>query len=314
MLETFRAILAYMNDAVVPVSLQGLSKRYDNAPSLALDNVSLKVAQGEVYGFLGANGAGKTTTIRTLLGFLSPSSGSASINGYDIVHQSVQSRKSVGYLAGDVALYGKLTGKQLLDYLSGLGQTVDMTYRAQLADMFEAQLDKPISELSRGNRQKVGIIQAFMHRPDVLIMDEPTTGLDPLMQEAFFQLIRDTKARGAAVFMSSHNFSEVQRTCDRAGIIRSGHLVKEQDIIDLNHSHQQRFTITFADEPPVTNLAALRKVTVTGHEGHDVTLVVEGDLSPLLQLLAKHKVARLTSRSVDLEQEFLQFYGEDEAS
>lgn len=293
------------------LSLDHLSKRYPGTAQLALDGITLQVGGGEVYGFLGANGAGKSTTIRTILNFIQPTAGTAQIAGYDSARESVEAKRHVGYLAGDVALYGRMTGRELLDYLGELSGEADISYRQELVSMFEAQLDQPITELSKGNRQKVGLIQAVMHRPDVLILDEPTSGLDPLMQEQFFSLIKASKQRGAAVFMSSHNFGEVQRTCDRIGIIRAGKLVKEQAIGELDGGGQH-FTVTFAGKPPEAELSLLKQVQVTRRQGQTLHLTTTGDLSPLLSLLSKKHVTQLTSQAADLEQEFLQFYGEQE--
>jgi len=295
------------------LSLSHLTKRYGNAPVAALSDVSLHVNSGEVYGFLGANGAGKSTTIRLLLNFIEPSSGSAHIMGKDVVTDSVAITQHVGYLAGDVALYNKLTGKELLHYLSDLSGNVDHAYRQRLCTMFEAELAKPISDLSKGNRQKLGIIQAFMHQPDVLILDEPTSGLDPLMQEAFFTLIAETKQRGAAIFMSSHNFSEVQRTCDRIGIIRKGVLVAERSITELGDT-KQHFTITFAGAPPLAALQKVPGLTIVGTDGNVVRISLGGQMAPLFGLLAKHHVVQLSTQTADLEEEFLQFYKEEDAA
>ena len=210
------------------ITTNQLTKYYSGSRVAALDSLTLEVAPGEVYGYLGANGAGKSTTIRLLMNFLQPSSGSAAIMGLDIVKDTVAVKSHVGYLAGDIALYNGATGRQLLDFLSSLQPAGD--YRKILEERFHPDLDKPARELSKGNRQKLGIIQAFMHEPSVLILDEPTSGLDPLMQEAFYDTVQESKQRGAAILMSSHNLAEAQRICDRIGIIKGGKLVREQSI------------------------------------------------------------------------------------
>ena len=209
---------------------EGLTKRYKGAAVAALDDLTLHVASGEVYGFLGSNGAGKSTTIRALLGFLQPTSGSASICGLNIAHNSVTVKQHVGYLAGDIALYPKVTGQELFDYLLKLQQSSDRDYLNELIQKFKVDPQQLIGSLSKGNRQKIGIIQAFMHKPDVLILDEPTSGLDPLMQEVFYETVHVASKRGAAVFVSSHNLAETQRMCDRIGIIKHGKLIHEQAI------------------------------------------------------------------------------------
>ena len=209
-----------------------LSKIFKTGDTPALDALNLSVKKGEVYGFLGANGAGKSTTIRLLLNFIQPSSGRARIMGQDVVSEGVAIKRLVGYLAGDVALWPKVTGNEVFAYLGKLQSQVNHDYLAELIKRFEAEPDKRIDQLSKGNRQKIGIIQALMHQPDVLILDEPTSGLDPLMQEVFYEEIRRAADRGAAVFVSSHNLTEAQRMCDRVGIIKHGRLIREYSIKD----------------------------------------------------------------------------------
>lgn len=290
------------------IELTKLSKRYGKAPKLALDAVSLSVARGEVYGFLGANGAGKSTTIRTLLNFLQPTSGSAHILGLDIVRDSVAVKRHVGYLAGEIALYGTMTGRHFLDYMAALQPLKSKSYLTELVRRFGADLDKPVDTLSKGNRQKIGLIQAFMHEPEVLILDEPTSGLDPLMQEVFFALVKEARTRGAGVFVSSHNFAEVQRMCDRIGFIREGKLVAERTLAALADKAAHTFTLTFADHAPTAELRKLPKVTITAHDEHTITVSVTGELSPLFAVLGKHHVAHLRQQEINLEEEFMQFY------
>jgi len=291
------------------IQLQGLSKQYPGSPVAALHNVSLQVKPGEVYGFLGPNGAGKSTTIRCLLNFIQPTGGSATILGQDIVRDSVPIKQQVGYLAGDVALYGSLTGKQTLEYLVALQPLKHPGFLRTLVREFRAELSKPLDTLSKGNRQKIGVIQAFMHEPEVLILDEPTGGLDPLMQEVFYRLVANAKARGACVFFSSHNLPEVQRICDRVGFIRGGKLVAERTIADLAKEAAHTFDITFAGEPPI---AALQRLTHThlsqSSNPRHVTIGIAGDLSPLFGLLSRHKLLQFDQREVTIEAEFMRLY------
>jgi ABC-2 type transport system ATP-binding protein len=295
-------------DTVAPLLLDNLSKRYAGTKMYALQNLSLHVDAGEVYGFLGANGAGKSTAIRTLLNFIQPSGGSATILGKDIVRDSVAIKQHVGYLAGDVALYDKMTGKQFLSYMADLQPPKHREYASELAHRFQAQLGKPIPELSKGNRQKIGLIQAFMHEPEVIILDEPTSGLDPLMQEEFFKLVNESRKRGAAIFVSSHNFAEVQRMCTKVGFIREGKLVSEQTLADLAVRASHTFTLTFADKTPLAELKKLPHTTVTTHDEHDITVSVTGELSPLFALLGRHHVTHMHQQEVNLEEEFIKFY------
>lgn len=302
---------AARQDAIVVISK--LSKRYGHAGRLALDSLSLSVRSGEVYGFLGPNGAGKSTTIRLLMHFLQPTSGYATILGHDVVKDSVTIKKSVGYLAGDMAMYPKMTGRQYLTYMRELQPAATKPHLQELSHRLKADLSKPLGELSRGNRQKIGIIQAFIHLPEVLILDEPSSGLDPLMQEVFYELVGEAKQRGAAIFMSSHTLSEVQKVCDRVGIIREGRLVGERNIAEMAQEAAQYFDITFVGRPPLAELKALKGVRLAHHHDKTVTLHVQGKLAPLLSMLAKHDVTKMTTRDLDLEEVFLHFYKGDDA-
>ncbi len=297
-----------MRDKEPAIVLNDLTKRYGNSSVNALDTVSLIVRRGEVYGFLGPNGAGKSTAIRLLLNFLQPTSGSGSILGYDIARDSLQARAHIGYLAGDFTAYPKMTGADFLAYMNELQPVKNQRYRDELVRRLKAQLDKRLSTLSKGNRQKIGLIQAFMHEPDVLVLDEPTSGLDPLMQEEFFRMVSEAKGRGASVFASSHNLSEVQRMCDRVGFIRNGQLVMENSIADLQREASQEFLVTFTRKPPLAELKKLSGVTVRKVSDTSVMVQIAGELSPLFAVLAKHKVLGFDRQELHLESEFLQYY------
>lgn len=293
------------------IVIDKLTKTYAGTSVPALDALSLQVGEGEVYGFLGANGAGKSTTIRLLMNFLQPSSGSAKIAGLDIVKDSVTVKKHVGYLAGDVALYQKATGKELLDYVSALQGASTKEYRAKLEKRFEAETGKRIGELSKGNRQKIGIIQALMHRPSVLILDEPTSGLDPLMQEVFYESIREASGTGAAVFMSSHNLAEAQGLCDRVGIIKHGKLVREQAVADMGSLTTPTFTITFRSHKSLDAIKAEKALKILEQtDSNALRLQPTGDIAPALAALSKYDIVSLSSQRADLEDEFLNFYGD----
>ena len=286
-----------------------LSKKYPGASVYALKSLSLQVRPGEVYGFLGPNGAGKSTTIRTLMNYIQPTSGSATIFGHDIVNDSEKIKTQIGYLAGDGAVYPKMTGQQFLEYLGELQPPASRQYRQELAKRLQATLDKPLGTLSRGNRQKIAIIQAFMHQPKLLILDEPSSGLDPLMQEVFYELISEAKARGSAIFMSSHILGEVQKVCDRVGIIRDGKLVAERDIAEMAQEAAQTFDLVFKDKVPLSELKKLTSVAEVTQSGpNSVTLHVHGELAPLFALLAKHDVTKIDTRELDLEDTFMRYY------
>jgi ABC-2 type transport system ATP-binding protein len=296
----------------VAIDCRQLSKRYGKGEAYALKNLSLKVMPGEVYGFLGPNGAGKSTTIRTLLNFIQPTSGQASILGLDIIKNSVAVKSKVGYLAGEVALYPRMTGEQFLGYMTDLQPLKNPAYLKELTSLFEAQLDKPIENLSKGNRQKLGVIQAFMHEPEVLILDEPTSGLDPLMQAAFYETVEAAKRRGAAVFLSSHDLAEVRKMCDRIGFIRQGELVAQKTIADLQDSAQHSFDITFTGTLPLKELRALHDSTIKQLPNDTINIQLKGSLTPLFKILASHSVIALDKHEVNLEDEFLSLYEKDD--
>lgn len=297
--------------AIASINTYGLSKRYHGAKNFALRDLELSIKPGEIYGFLGPNGAGKTTTIRLLMNFIIPTRGEAKIMGLDTVNQSVEVKGNVGYLAGEPAFYPKMTATQLLEYLIQLKPPVRPSYTYSLARRLKLPLKQRIRDLSKGNRQKLALITAFMNEPEVLILDEPTSGLDPLMQEIFFDILRDAKDRGAAVFLSSHNLTEVQKVCDRAGFIRDGKLIAEQTIGNLSRTLSQTYDIAFADTIPETALKAIAGLKYAANSTHHVTVRIRGDLKPLFRLLAKHDVRSIDRKETELEDEFLKFYKGD---
>ncbi|HET7528642.1 MAG TPA: ABC transporter ATP-binding protein [Candidatus Saccharimonadales bacterium] len=286
----------------------GLGKQYRKTDRMALHNLNITIMPGEVYGFLGPNGAGKSTTIRLLMNFIQPTEGHACILGKNIVEDSTEIKRHIGYLPGEIALYPNMTGRQLLDYMTSLLPLKHKNNVSKLAATFDVPLSRKINTLSKGNRQKIAIIQAFAAEPEILILDEPTSGLDPLMQEAFFQLVRDVRDKGGTVFFSSHNLTEVQKICDRAGFIRDGKLVAQQTISQLAQSAVQTYDISFAEPVPVTELKRLQGSKVISNSAHHATIRVKGDLKPLFSLLAKRKVHAIDRREIDLEEEFLSFY------
>ena len=292
------------------IDINKLSKRYGRSEKYALRDLTLQVQPGEVYGFLGPNGAGKSTAIRLLMNFIQPTEGSASILGNDVVKDSVEVKRSIGYLSSDAGMYRKMTGRQFLDYMSELQPAASLKYRNELIKRFKADPSKKLGELSRGNRQKIGIIQAFMHQPKILILDEPTSGLDPLMQEEFYELVKEARQRGASVFASSHILSEVQKMCDRVGIIREGKLVGEREIAEMAEEAAQTFDISFAGKPPLAILKKIHGVQNVAQDGSRLTLHFHGKLGPLLAELANHDVTAIDTRQLDLEEVFLGFYNE----
>ncbi|HEU4906733.1 MAG TPA: ABC transporter ATP-binding protein [Solirubrobacterales bacterium] len=239
------------------IETEGLSKFYGSRRGI--EGVTLTVEQGEVFGFLGPNGAGKTTTIRTLLDLLHPSAGSASLFGLDSRRESVAIRARLGNLPGDFGYGGKASGREALALLARLRGNDGLGRAEQLAERFHADLERPLSELSRGNRQKVGLILALFHSPELLILDEPTSGLDPLMQEEFLTLVREERERGCTVFISSHELDEVERVCDRVGIIRDGRLIAVERVADLlaKAAERRRVEVEFAEPVELDDVRAL---------------------------------------------------------
>ena len=292
------------------IDIRKLSKRYGRSDKYALHNLTLQVQASEVYGFLGPNGAGKSTAIRTLLNFIQPSGGTAKIAGLDIVKDSVAVKRQVGYLAGDVALYQKTTGRELLDYLFKLQGASDMAYRRKLEKRFQADLHKPVGSLSKGNRQKIGILQAFMHQPAVLILDEPTAGLDPLMQEAFYETVQESRERGAAMLMSSHNLAEAQRVSDRVGIIKHGKLIHEQSVSGSTDLGKPVFRVVLARAADLAKLKQAPHLKYLSKEGNTTVLIqAEGELSAALKSISQFDIREFNTQQLTLEDEFLEFYG-----
>jgi beta-exotoxin I transport system ATP-binding protein len=275
-------------------------------------DVDFAVEEGEVFGFLGPNGAGKTTTIRLLLDLIRPTSGRLTVFGLDSRRSSVAIRKRLGYLPGDLRLYERMTGAELLRYFGHL-RGLDGAERAeQLAARLDLDLGRRIKELSRGNRQKVGIVQAFMHEPDLLVLDEPTSGLDPLVQETFYELVAEATKRGGTVFLSSHVLSEVQHMADRVGLIREGRLDLVDSVENLRARAFTHVEATFAEPPPPDAFAQVAGVQRVEQDASVVRFALEGEIDPLLKALARFHVKALDVREADLEDVFLARYRGEE--
>jgi ABC-2 type transport system ATP-binding protein len=252
--------------------------------------------------------------MRLLLDLIRPTAGSAKLMNLDIRRDSLEIRRRVGFLPGDFDLYPKLTGATLLDYLAELRGGVDAGARDRLAERFDAQLDRPVSELSTGNRQKLGLIQAFMHEPELLILDEPIAGLDPLVQQSFHALLGEVVAEGRTVFLSSHTLSEVERVAHRVAILREGRLAVVDSLERLRAIAVRRLDIEFANHaPPVEEIRALPGVKDASVTGSHLVAAFEGSADPLIKAVAKHEVRSVRSRDDDLEEIFLRFYRGDSA-
>ena len=292
------------------IHTEALTKSYGRARGIV--ELDLQVPPGTVFGFLGPNGAGKTTTIRVLLDFLRPTAGSARVLGLDSRRDSIDIHRRTGYLAGDPGLYDRITARELLAWLGRLRGGVDPAYTEELATRFALELDRPIRSLSKGNRQKVAVVQAFMHRPELLILDEPTSGLDPLIQHEFQSLVREVTTGGATVFLSSHVLDEVQHLCDHVAIVREGRLVAVEEVDELRRRAMREVTIEFAgpfDANTFAGLPGVQAVEVTGPVLH---LHLTGRADELVKLAARHDVVDFTSAPVDLDALFLHYYQSEE--
>ena len=290
------------------IALSGLSKDYGSGRGVfALD---LEVGRGEVFGFLGPNGAGKSTTMRLLLDLIKPTAGSARVLGLDTRGHGVEIRRRVGFLPGDLAMYPKLTGRAMLDYLAQLRGGVDRRLRDSLVERFDADLERPIRQLSTGNRQKLGLIQAFMHEPELLILDEPIAGLDPLVQQSFHALLADVRSDGRTVFLSSHTLSEVERVTDRLAILRQGRLVVVDSLDNLRKVAVQRLEIEFAEPVAGDEFRKIPVVKEVRANGRILTIGFEGSADAVVKAAAGHEVRAIRPREDDLEDIFLRYYGE----
>ncbi len=291
------------------IATSGLTKDYGSGRGLF--GLDLEVQQGEVFGFLGPNGAGKSTTMRLLLNLIKATSGSARLLGLDTSRDSLTIRQRIGFLPGDLALYPKLTGRAVLDYLAQLRGGVDRRVRNSLAERFDADLDRPVHQLSTGNRQKLGLIQAFMHEPELLILDEPIAGLDPLVQQSFHALLGEVSANGVTVFLSSHTLSEVERVTDRLAILRQGRLVVVDSLQNLRKVAIQRLDFEFSEPIDPQEFRALAGVTEVRAAQRTVTVAFEGSADPVVKTAAAHEVLAIRPREEDLEDIFLRYYREN---
>ena len=288
------------------IETNNLTKTY--GPTRALDGLGLRIEPGQCYGFLGPNGAGKTTTIRMLLALQRPTSGNAAIFGCDVHRESLDIHRRVGYLPADLVLYRHMTGQQHIDWFAHTRAQSDVQFARELAARFQVVLDRPAGRLSTGNRQKVGLVLAFMHRPELLILDEPTSGLDPLMQAEFERLVRETVVDGRTVFLSSHELGEVQRLASRVGIIRAGRLVADDTVEHLRAASPQRIEVQFAAPVDPALFSRLDGVTVASIDGPRLVLDIKGRIGPALSAIAEHDPVDVVSQHAGLDELFLTYY------
>lgn len=296
------------------IRTEDLTKNYGK--SRGIEGVDLMVGEGEVFGFLGPNGAGKTTMIRTLLGFLRPTSGRGAIFGHDIRRESVAVRAVVGNLPGEFALEDRMTGEQLLRFFARLRGVEDLSYARELAERLGADLKRPMRRLSRGNKQKIGLVQAMFHRPPLLVLDEPTGGLDPLVQEEFLRIVDEVRGEGGTVFFSSHVLGEVERVCDRVAIIRKGRLAAVETTAELTGKAFRHVRLAFARPPDPEPFERLYGVRDLKRDGSTLAFTLHSGPDELVRLAARtaeeNEITDFEYERPSLEEVFLAYYGERE--
>ena len=294
----------------VVIAVEGLTRRFGGRRGVT--DVSFEVRAGEVFGYLGPNGAGKSVTIRLLLGLYHPTSGRAEVFGLDPRRDAVEIHRQVGYLPGELALFPRLTGRQHVERFAAIRRLTDRSCERELTERFGVELDRPVHTLSKGNRQKVGLLLAFMHQPGLLVLDEPTAGLDPLLQDEFARLVRETVDQGRTVFLSSHELDEVQRVVDRLAIIRDGRIVVTDTVEGLRRRAPRTIVFRFARAVDPQHFAGLDGVRILHSGDADrVALSVTGPVGPLLRVAVELDPVDVTARPADLDELFLTYYRTD---
>jgi ABC-2 type transport system ATP-binding protein len=291
------------------IRTEKLTKSYGSHRGII--DVDLSVEKGEVFGFLGPNGAGKTTTIRTFLDLIRPTSGKAYVFGIESSADPVAIHRRIGYIPGEFALYDRLTGKQTLEYFANLRGGVDPAYQASLIERFDLDPSRRFREYSKGNKQKVGVIIALQHRPELLVLDEPTAGLDPLVQQTFFSTLSETVADGATVFLSSHILSEVEKSCHRVAIIREGRLAKVGTVDALRDLAHHQVELRFVGPVPTAEFEGLPGVSEVVVDDQVLRMRVSGAITPVVRAAARYELLDFVSREPSLEETFLAQYGRD---
>ena len=288
------------------IRLDHVTKHYRSGGGVT--DISLSITKGEVFGFLGPNGAGKTTIIRLLLDLIRPNSGTIRLFGLDSRAESVAIRRRIGYIPGDLGLYERLTPREILSHFAYLRDKIPWSKVAPLIDELELEIDKPVRTLSKGNRQKVGLVAAFMGDPELLLLDEPTSGLDPLVQQQVHEQVRRAASEGRTVFLSSHILSEVGEMAERVGLIRAGRLVAVERVADLAQRSAHVVDITFSSPPDLNFLSSLQGLRSSSVVGNQLHAEVTGDLNPVIALIAGARITDLSIREPGLEEMFLTFY------
>ncbi|MBF0705853.1 ABC transporter ATP-binding protein [Alkalihalobacillus hwajinpoensis] len=287
------------------IELNGLTKQFPNGKGIF--DVTFSIPRGEVFGFLGPNGAGKSTTIRHLMGFMKPTKGTAMIDGMDTWKDAAKIQRKIGYLPGEIAFLDGMDGIGFLQLVGGMRDLKNTAYRDQLIDRLQFDVKTPIRKMSKGMKQKVGIVAAFMHEPEVIILDEPTSGLDPLMQRIFIEIVMEQKEKGTTFLMSSHSFSEIERTCDRAAIIKDGKIVVVENIHDLQQKQRRLFDVTFATEAEAKRIkeSNLEVVSIIDNRAE---IAVQGDYNQFISALGDYQIRNIDIHEQNLEEVFLTYY------
>jgi len=291
------------------IVIDKLQKSYGKVQ--AVRGISMSVERGEIFGFLGPNGAGKTTTIRCMLDVIRPSAGTIRVLGMDAQRDTLALHQHIGYIPGDVRLPGQMTGKQIINYFSRL-QGRQPVLLDDLVARFDVEMKRQLKSYSKGMRQKIGIVLGFMCDPDVLILDEPSSGLDPLLQRTFNEFLLEEQARGKTIFMSSHIMSDVEKVCQRVAVIRQGELVTVEEVEKLREKAGQRVTVEFGDAVAQEELARIPGVSMVSKNNSSYHFSVSGNMDPLIKALSRHEVVRLQAEEAPLEEVFLKFYEEPE--
>ncbi|WP_304943021.1 ABC transporter ATP-binding protein [Vallitalea guaymasensis] len=290
------------------IEVKNLTQIYKSGKGVFDLNFTIK--EGEVFGYIGPNGAGKTTTIRNLLGFANPTKGNAVINGINCRKEAAKLQNTIGYLPGEITFFENMKGMEFLRFMCEMRHTKDLSRRDELIELFELDTKGKIKKMSKGMKQKLGIVTAFMHDPSIYILDEPTSGLDPLMQNLFMNLLDREKERGKTIMMSSHIFEEVQRVCDRAGIIKDGRIVAVEDVQSLNAMKQETFIIRLSNKNDVSKLMN-NKLDVKKITDKKVKITVNNNYKEFFKILSDCSVIGLEAEQQSLENVFMKYYGKD---
>lgn len=287
------------------IKIQGLTQQFSNGRGIF--DVTFEVEKGEVFGFLGPNGAGKSTTIRHLMGYMKPQKGTAIIHGFNTWEQQEKAREKVGYLPGEISFLDGMNGLEFINLMAGMQGLKDKKRRNELIERLQLEPKTPFRKMSKGMKQKVGIVVTFMHNPEIYILDEPTSGLDPLMQKVFIDLVLEEKAKGKTFIMSSHSFAEIERTCDKAAIIKDGRIVTVKNINDLQYMQRKIYDITLENKNDVEKIKE-SNLLIENTNDNVVRIVVQGDYNELIEELSKFNVINISIISQSLEDIFINYY------